>query len=66
MCDMTIISNLKIIKIQLQFRIEHLNEAKGEDPYIAMINKLALEDKLEFETAKFLISEYKKSKEVGN
>lgn len=43
-----------------------LNEAKGEDPYIATIKKLALEDKLEFETAKFLISEYKKSKEVGN
>lgn len=32
------------------------------EPYIALIKQLALNDKLDFETAKLLIAEYKKAK----
>ena len=32
------------------------------EPYIALIKKLAINDKLDFDTAKILISEYKKVK----
>lgn len=41
----------------------NLNESNNIDPYISVIKKLAIEDKIDFETAKFLISEYKKSKQ---
>lgn len=37
-----------------------INENKGSEPYIALIKKLALDDKLDFDTAKLLIGEYKK------
>ncbi len=33
------------------------------EPYIALIKRLAINDKLDFDTAKVLISEYKKVKE---
>jgi hypothetical protein len=39
-----------------------LNESKTNEPYILLIKKLALEDKLDFDTAKILISEYKNLK----
>lgn len=39
-----------------------LSEDTEEEPYIAMIKQLALNDKLDFETAKLLIAEYKKAK----
>lgn len=32
------------------------------DPYVNLVKKLALDDKLDFETAKLLISEYRKGK----
>ncbi|AUN15212.1 Protein of uncharacterised function(DUF2089) [[Clostridium] sordellii] len=41
----------------------NLNESNNIDPYISVIKKLAIEDKIDFETAKFLISEYKNSKQ---
>lgn len=41
----------------------NLNEYNNIDPYISVIKKLAIEDKIDFETAKFLISEYKNSKQ---
>lgn len=37
-----------------------INEEKSLEPYIALIKDLTLNDKLDFETAKTLISEYKK------
>ena len=40
-----------------------LSEDTEKEPYIALIKQLALNDKLDFETAKLLISEYKKAKE---
>lgn len=41
----------------------NLNESNNIDPYISVIKRLAIEDKIDFETAKFLISEYKNSKQ---
>lgn len=40
-----------------------LGEDTAADPYIAMIKRLAVNEKLDFDTAKLLITEYKKSKE---
>ncbi|WP_416324417.1 DUF2089 family protein [[Eubacterium] hominis] len=42
-----------------------MNEQVMEEPYIAFIKKLALNDKIDFDTAKQLIHEYRKEKE-GN
>lgn len=42
-----------IQKIQLSTEAE-------KDPYISLIKRLALNDKLDFDTAKILITEYKK------
>ncbi len=39
-----------------------LSESAEQDPYIALIKRLALNDKLDFDTAKILISEYKKTR----
>ena len=39
-----------------------LSEDTEKEPYIALIKQLALNDKLDFETAKLLIAEYKKGK----
>ena len=39
-----------------------LSEDTEKEPYIALIKQLALNDKLDFETAKLLIAEYKKAK----
>ena len=40
-----------------------INEEKGKDPYILTIKRLALDEKIDFDTAKILINEYKKTKE---
>lgn len=37
-----------------------LSENEEQDPYIHLIKRLALDDKLDFETSKLLIREYKK------
>lgn len=37
-----------------------LSEQKESEPYIALIKRLAVNDKLDFDTAKILINEYKK------
>lgn len=42
-----------------------LGEQADEEPYIALIKRLAVMDKLDFDTAKLLINEYKKLRE-GN
>lgn len=41
----------------------NINENEGSDPYVSLIKRLAVKDKLDFDTAKQLISEFKKSKE---
>ena len=40
-----------------------LGEQADEEPYIALIKRLAVKDKLDFDTAKLLINEYKKLRE---
>ena len=40
-----------------------LNETEEADPYVALVKKLALDDKLDFDTAKLLLNEYRKRKE---
>ena len=42
-----------------------LGEQADEEPYIVLIKRLAVKDKLDFDTAKLLINEYKKLRE-GN
>lgn len=37
-----------------------INEDTTNDPYVALIKRLAVNDKIDFDTAKILISEYKK------
>ena len=39
-----------------------LGESAAADPYIATIKRLAMNEKLDLETAKVLIAEYKKTK----
>ena len=39
-----------------------ISEDTESDPYIALVKRLAINDKLDFDTAKILISEYKKIK----
>lgn len=43
----------------------HLGENAGSDPYIALIKRLALNDKIDFDTAKILLNEYKKQQTMG-
>ncbi len=44
---------------KIQIAEDHTNE-----PYISLIKKLAIDDRLDFDTAKILINEYKKAKGV--
>ena len=37
-----------------------ISEDTEKDPYISLVKRLAISDKLDFDTAKILISEYKK------
>ena len=41
-----------------------INENSECDTYVSLIKRLAVSDKLDFDTAKILIHEYKKTKEV--
>ena len=40
-----------------------LSETTEADPYVALVKRLAVDDKLDFDTAKLLIHEYRKAKE---
>lgn len=52
------------VRLRLDRLIQKIkfSEDTEKEPYIALIKQLALNDKLDFETAKLLISEYKKAK----
>lgn len=39
-----------------------IHDSTVNEPYISLIKKLALNDKIDFDTAKILVSEYKKLK----
>ena len=40
-----------------------LSETVEADPYVSLVKLLAVDDKLDFDTAKLLITEYRKTKE---
>lgn len=40
-----------------------LSETAEADPYEALVKRLAVDDRLDFDTAKLLLSEYRKTKE---
>lgn len=40
-----------------------LSETAEADPYVALVKRLAVDDRLDFDTAKLLLSEYRKTKE---
>ena len=42
-----------------------ITEDTQNEPYISLIKRLAVNEKLDFDTAKILISEYKKTKKGG-
>jgi len=39
-----------------------LSQQAAEEPYVLLIKRLAMDDKLDFDTAKLLIGEYRKTK----
>lgn len=41
-----------------------INEDNANEPYISLIKRLAVNEKIDFNTAKILISEYKKARRV--
>ena len=43
-----------------------IGEQAGADPYVSLVKRLAVNDKLDFDTAKLLISEYRKAKKEEN
>lgn len=52
------------VRLRLDKLIQKIqvSDSTESEPYIALIKKLAIDDKLDFDTAKILISEYKKAK----
>ena len=40
-----------------------LTETAEADPYVCLVKRLAVDDKLDFDTAKLLITEYRSTKE---
>ena len=52
---------LRLDRLIQKIRLAETTEA---DPYVALVKRLAVEDKLDFDTAKLLISSYRKAKEV--
>lgn len=43
-----------------------INEETANEPYISLIKRLAVDDKIDFETAKVLINEYKKTRKENS
>ena len=41
-----------------------LTETAEADPYVSLVKRLAVDDKLDFDTAKILITEYRRTKEA--
>ena len=47
----------------VRLRLDRLTENAEADPYISLVKRLAVDDKLDFDTAKILITAYRKTKE---
>lgn len=41
-----------------------ISETAEADPYVSLVKRLAVDDKLDFDTAKILITEYRRTKEA--
>lgn len=52
------------VRLRLDRLIDKIkvHEDQDAEPYVKLVKKLALDDKLDFDTAKLLISAYKKEK----
>ena len=50
---------LRLDRLIQKIRISETAEA---DPYVSLVKRLAVDDKLDFDTAKILIGEYRKTK----
>lgn len=52
------------VRLRLDRLIQKIKacEEADSDPYVALVKNLAIQDKLDFDTAKVLIAEYKKAK----
>ena len=52
------------VRLRLDKLIQKIqvSDSTESEPYIALVKKLAIDDKLDFDTAKILISEYKRIK----
>ena len=52
------------VRLRLDRLIQKIKMADNaeSEPYVALIKRLALDDRLDFDTAKLLINEYKKGK----
>ena len=52
------------VRLRLDRLIQKINisDTSESEPYIQLIKKIALNDKIDFDTAKLLINEYKKNK----
>ena len=53
------------VRLRLDRLIQKIRLAddRAADPYVALIKRLAVNEKIDFEAAKLLISEYRKAKE---
>ena len=53
------------VRLRLDRLIQKIKpgEDQAADPYVALIKRLAVNDKVDFEAAKLLIQEYKRQKE---
>lgn len=53
------------VRLRLDRLIQKIRLAddRAADPYVALIKRLAVNEKIDFDAAKLLISEYRKSKE---
>ena len=50
------------LKLDRLIQKRQLSESSEQDPYVATIKRLAINDKIDFDTAKILINEYRKQK----
>ncbi len=50
------------VRLRLDRLIQKIRISEANEPYISLIKRLAVNDKIDFETAKILVSEYKKMK----
>ncbi len=55
------------VRLRLDKLIQKIkvNEEAAKEPYVALVKRMAIAGKVDFDTAKVLIAEYKKQREVS-